>query len=257
MTAHSDQNQPAYEHPRIVQQYTLSHLQNAEALALIHLADDFKGKTVLDIGCGAGRTSFFLIQLTDHYTGLDYSQSMVAACQRRFPGKRFEHGDVRDLSRFTDGSFASIVFSFNGIDSIDHTDRLKALAEIRRVLRPGGLFLFSSHNRNCSDKNDEPVLQTCLNPWRLYANYATWQRQRKNRRSRKLLEIHTDEYEIINDPAIDYSMLHYYISAESQIQQMSNNGFTVTHAWDSEGNALCLKKPVAKTTWIYYACRRG
>src|ERR1019366_8247253 len=75
---------------------------------------------------------------------LDLSRSRVGESERC----RFEIGDARDLSRFGDGEFDVVLFSFNGMDYISHEDRLRVLAPVRRVLRPGGTFFFSAHSLN-------------------------------------------------------------------------------------------------------------
>ena len=57
-----------------------------------------------------------------------------------------DEGDARDLSRFADGRFALVFFSFNGIDGLAHEDRAVVLREVREVLEPNGLFVYSTHN---------------------------------------------------------------------------------------------------------------
>ena len=72
---------------------------------------------------------------------------MLAACRSRFPDLEFVQADASDLSQFPDASFDVVVFSFNGIDCL-HPDavRLRCIAEIRRVLSPGGTAVISEHN---------------------------------------------------------------------------------------------------------------
>lgn len=108
------------------------------------------GMRILDLGVGAGRTTPALSALAEEsgrYVGLDYSQKMVSACRRRFPGLEFVQGDASDLSLFGAASFDAVVYSFNGIDCL-HPDakRLDCLAECHRVLAPGGALVLSSHN---------------------------------------------------------------------------------------------------------------
>jgi ubiquinone/menaquinone biosynthesis C-methylase UbiE len=50
------------------------------------------------------------------------------------------------MPAFENETFDFVMFSFNGLDYLSHSDRLLALGEIRRVLKPAGLLLFSSHN---------------------------------------------------------------------------------------------------------------
>lgn len=62
------------------------------------LADhDLRGRSVLDLGCGLGDFHAHLRQrgLDDvEYTGFDIAEAMARQCRERYPGVRFEHGDV-------------------------------------------------------------------------------------------------------------------------------------------------------------------
>ncbi|MGO4325707.1 class I SAM-dependent methyltransferase [Cupriavidus sp. 2TAF22] len=117
-----------------------------EAAAIAWLAEEVRGQPILDVGVGGGRTVPMLRALSDDYTAVDYMPEMVEICQRNHPGVRVAQMDARDMSRFADNSFALVMFSFNGIDAVDYPGREAILREFARVLRPGGLVLFSSHN---------------------------------------------------------------------------------------------------------------
>lgn len=252
-----DSNKGLYEMPEVAAKYTLTHLQNAEALILARYSHRIKGKRILDLGCGGGRTSFFLTQLTEDYVGADYSERMVAVCRRRFPGHRFLVCDYRDMSCFRDGQFDFILFSFNGMDYVDHEGRLRGLAEIRRVLDGQGLFVFSSHNLNCDDKDREPRLQFCYNPRRLMTNVRTYLRQRRNRRNLLPLAVHAPDHAILNDPAIDWSLLTYYIRVADQVTQAKAAGFEVIEMWDCDGQRLDGPDAPCKATWVYYVAEKS
>ena len=116
--------------------------------ALGAVADEARGRPVLDLGVGGGRTVALLRLLTADYLGVDYSQEMVDLCRARHPGIAVVLGDARDLSMVADGSKALVVFSANGIDAVDHDDRQLVLSEVRRVLEPGGRFVFSTLNKD-------------------------------------------------------------------------------------------------------------
>lgn len=101
---------------------------------------------VLDLGCGCGRTSAGLVRLGYNVTGVDLSQSFVETARKNVPKATFIHADVRELP-VPDASFEQVLFSFNGLDCVHPIAELRrALVEIRRVLKPGGVFIYSGHN---------------------------------------------------------------------------------------------------------------
>jgi SAM-dependent methyltransferase len=251
------QNRDIYERPGIVSHYLrYEGLQPPETILFVRYRDAIAGRRVLDVGCGAGRTTFFLREFTTHYTGVDYARNMVEACRRRFPDLQFETCDARDMGRFADGSFEFVLFSFNGLDCVDHEGRLCALAETRRALTPGGLFMFSSHNRGFAGTMAGPRLRLSPNPLtqaRLLKHYlAMVSRRRRNRR----LEVLADEYAIINDEAHNYSLLLYYIAKERQARQLEAAGFELLEMRDMRGQRLELGDPDEHTSSIYYVARR-
>lgn len=102
---------------------------------------------ILDVGVGGGRTTPYLSQMASHYVGVDYSEEMVRVCRKKFPRLEFRVADASDLPEFQDASFDVIVMSFNTIDYLlPNEKRQQCLKECRRVLRNGGIFIFSSHN---------------------------------------------------------------------------------------------------------------
>ncbi len=103
-------------------------------------------ESLLDIGCGAGRTTYQLMKDGFKVVGADLSETLLEAARARCPGVEFHHADVRYLP-FGDGSFGQALFSFNGMDQVHPIeDYLKALKEIGRVLKPGGILIYSGHN---------------------------------------------------------------------------------------------------------------
>jgi ubiquinone/menaquinone biosynthesis C-methylase UbiE len=82
------------------------------------------------------------------YLGVDYARTMVERCKQDLPSYSFVVGDACRLDFAADGSYDLVLFSYNGIDHLDLADRERALFEMKRVLRPGGTMVFSSHNSN-------------------------------------------------------------------------------------------------------------
>jgi ubiquinone/menaquinone biosynthesis C-methylase UbiE len=139
-------NLHVYRNPEVVSHYaSLDYLTACER----HLFDTYltPGMAILDLGVGGGRTSAYLSQKASRYVGLDYSEAMIGFCRQKFPQLEFLVADASDLSKFADGSFDAVVFSFNGIDYVLPAEkRQQCLRECERVLRSGGVLIFSSHN---------------------------------------------------------------------------------------------------------------
>jgi SAM-dependent methyltransferase len=240
----SDHNHAKYHASGRVREYKdASALKAEEALILAQLRSEFAGARILDIGVGGGRTTPHLLEISKNYIGVDYSAPMVAQCKARYPSVSFEVCDARDLSRFGPEAFDLIFFSFNGIDSIGHADRLKALREIYRALAKSGAFVFSSHNRNFAGrqsplsltKHPAFFLKTLLrDPYAILFHTINRRHEQEN-----------DEYAIVNDEASSYRMLHYYISIEKQIKQLNDRGRLSPQEY----------RGYRDSPWLYYVCR--
>jgi SAM-dependent methyltransferase len=105
------------------------------------------GQSVLDLGCGAGRTTAHLHAMAGQIVGIDLSEVLVESARTNYPDMDFRVMDAGAL-QFADSSFDVAVFSNNGLCYVHPEEkRLAAIDEIRRVLKPGGLYIFSSFNR--------------------------------------------------------------------------------------------------------------
>jgi SAM-dependent methyltransferase len=109
--------------------------------------------TLLELGCGAGRISLGLWELGYRkIIGTDLVRPMVAAA-RQLARKLeyavpFRAADATALA-FEDGMFDGAIFGFNGLMQIpSRALRQQALAEMRRVVRPGGRLIFTTHDRS-------------------------------------------------------------------------------------------------------------
>jgi ubiquinone/menaquinone biosynthesis C-methylase UbiE len=104
---------------------------------------DLSGKRVLEVGCGHGGGASYLMR-TLHpasYTGLDLNSAGIAFCRKRhnLAGLDFVRGDAEKLP-FPDQSFDAVI----NVESSSHYPRFpRFLAEVARVLRPGGHFLYA------------------------------------------------------------------------------------------------------------------
>ena len=121
---------------------------------------------VLDIGCGAGRTTAELVQKGYTVKAIDLASALLEIARQRVPESAPERMNATELA-FPAGTFDAAIFSFNGIDYVfPQSDRLKVFSEVRRVLRIGGVFYYSSHNgvghlgRACASMSLRLWLQT-------------------------------------------------------------------------------------------------
>jgi SAM-dependent methyltransferase len=141
-----DPNLPVYNRSEVAAYYaSLDYLSPCEQA----LFGEFlkPGDAILDLGVGGGRTTRYLSSLASRYVGVDYAPNMVAACREKFPQLEFLVADATNLALLADGNFDSVVMAFNGIDALFPSEaRRRCLAEIHRVLKNGGVFIFSSHN---------------------------------------------------------------------------------------------------------------
>ncbi|MCU0548179.1 MAG: class I SAM-dependent methyltransferase [Leptolyngbya sp. Prado105] len=115
--------------------------------ALLQLCQPAEGLHILDLGCGEGYCSRELRRCgADRVHGMDLSQRMIDAARSQEIqeplGIQFEAGCATSLSQFSEAEFDLVVavFLFNYL-SIEQTQQ--CMAEVVRVLRPGGRFIFS------------------------------------------------------------------------------------------------------------------
>ena len=106
---------------------------------LLEAAEFLPGQHVLDIACGPGDLAAAAAARGAAAYGLDFSAAMVEAARMMHPEIVVTEGDAEDLP-FSDNMFHAAVCGFG----IHHVPRPQvALAECRRVLKPGARFAFT------------------------------------------------------------------------------------------------------------------
>ena len=244
-----------YSRADLVRDYATTNLLPPEATALVRYRDDIEHRRVLDLGCGAGRLATYLRPLTDQYVGLDISPHMIAYCRRNFEGLRFFQGDMRTLTQFGRASVDTVLAVNNLFDAVSHPDRLRILAEVRRVLTSGGLLVFSSHNRNSADKEIHPRLHVSRNPVTLLKCVLEYFQACANHRRIKTKQRFEAEYALLNDSGHNYSVLHYYIARDVQARQLATAGLRLIECLDVRGCALGPDDDDRASSSIHYVAR--
>ena len=96
----------------------------------------------LDIGCGEGRFCRMIAPHVSAATGIDPAPSLIAEAIRRDPAGDYRLGRAEQLD-FADAAF-DLVISYLSLIDIDAIDT--AVAEMARVLAPGGMLLIANLN---------------------------------------------------------------------------------------------------------------
>jgi SAM-dependent methyltransferase len=107
-------------------------------------AEQVRGRgPVADVGCGPGQIARYLADRGLPVLGIDLSPGMVAVARARSPDLTFRQGDMLALG-VEDGVWGGIA-AFYAIVHLADDEVGRAVREIHRVLRPGGLLLLAFH----------------------------------------------------------------------------------------------------------------
>ena len=123
------------------------HYEKLHHLVRLVDFDGYRGRTVLDVGCGAGVDLARFAKGGAEVTGVDVSTSAIDLARTNFAQQglrgRFEVANGEQLP-FADNSF-DLVFAHGVVQYTAHPQRL--VDECRRVLKPGGEAVFQVYNR--------------------------------------------------------------------------------------------------------------
>ena len=109
---------------------------------------EWTGKKVLDLGCAGGFMAEAMADRAAKVTGIDPAKDAIAAARAHAEqtGRNINYDvGAGEALPYDDESFDAVVC----VDVLEHvSDLQQVLAEVTRVLRPGGLFLYDTINRN-------------------------------------------------------------------------------------------------------------
>jgi SAM-dependent methyltransferase len=238
-----------------IAEYSSRDLRPAEVTFLIRYRDQLGGRT-LELGCGAGRLTSYLIDISSEVHGIDIAPRMIAHCQQAYPSATFTTMDLREIASLGAGSFDTVIATYNVLGVLGDSERRRVLGEILELLRPGGLLMMSAHNlafvpklRDPTDLKGRNIVRTCgrlaLMPMRL-----------RNRRALLAHQRFGEDHAVVNDDAHNYRLLHYYISRDAQERQLSEAGFEFVECLDHEGARVNAGETAAEWVELYYVARK-
>jgi len=131
----------------------------AEVAYLVKLLELNQPLDILDMACGFGRHANRLAALGHRLTGIDLMEGFINlaredAAQRGLQ-VNFQQGDMRQIQ--FENEFDRVMILFTAFGYFDDEDNLWVLKNVRRALRPGGLLILDSVNRDTALKNFQPV----------------------------------------------------------------------------------------------------
>lgn len=116
-----------------------------ERPSLLALLPALQDKAVLDLGCGPGVYSEYLLSQGARVTAVDRSPEMVALVQQRLGDavQCYEQDLAQGVPREADAAYDLAICPL----AIHYLEDFSLLfRDVRRVLKPGGLFVFSTHH---------------------------------------------------------------------------------------------------------------
>lgn len=135
--------QTGYDRWSQVYDHDANPLPALEEPVMRRVMGDVQGRLVLDVGCGTGRHTRWLVAKGALVTAMDFSAGMLAQAQRK-PGMEAVQFIAHDLHQpwpVADSSFDAVI---SGL-VLEHMQHLTPFfAELRRVVKPGGTVALST-----------------------------------------------------------------------------------------------------------------
>lgn len=259
-------NQRAWNSHDAMREFTMGKTWSdlGEAAAFDWVAAECADQPILDIGVGAGRTIPLMTAISPHYTGIDYTAKLLDQARVRHPGIDLRYMDARDMVELPSDHYALTAFSWNGIDCVDYEDRTRILKEMYRVTRPGGLVVFSSHNR------EGPGFQETI--WKLLPRFSPnplrfgWRTLRALRvfplaayNYARHVRLHRDYpgYSIKTAGAHYFGIVIVYTTLPEQRRQLTSLGFEIDAVFGScDGKRIAADKNTSDAFWFHFIARK-
>ena len=239
----------------LARQYGGTSLLDGEAEVLRRFREDFSGR-VLEIGCGAGRVTGHLAAMSDDVRAVDISAEMLASAEPLHPAVDFALADLHDLTPFADADADVVALWDNLIDILGHDARAATLAQLRRMLRPGGLLVLDTHNLAHAPHRRRPTDLSWDSPRQLARSAAGLPVKLYNHRRLARHEQTADGWAVLNDEAHHFTSLHYYVGRAEQERQLRVTGLDLLAIVDRAGGVLEPGASAPDSPSLTYVARR-
>jgi SAM-dependent methyltransferase len=248
--------EPSWRAPDVVADYaTEGYTDPGERTALAAVRDWWSGR-VADLGVGGGRTTGLLAERARPYLGVDVAPEMLDLARERWPTAFLIRGDARDLHALPDAGFDLVVFSFNGLDSLDRPGRAAALAEMARVVAPTGRVVFSSLNRDGVSFDERPwrfrgwfhLLLALRHPRATLRGFGHYRRTRAGSEdgdgwARRPMRAH------------EFRFVVHFATLADVVGSATAAGLEVLEAWADDGRSLDVGAATTDADYVHLVCR--
>jgi predicted TPR repeat methyltransferase len=116
----------------------VNRTRDGEGAALRHTLSEQRFRNCLELGCGTGKNTAWLIQITDRVTAVDLSPQMLRKAKEKITSEkvRFLQDDI--LGKWDDGETYDLVVCSLVLEHIEHLGAV--FQQVAKVLQPGGVF---------------------------------------------------------------------------------------------------------------------
>ena len=231
--------------------------RKSERVTLAKYRAGLRGR-VLELGMGGGRITDHLITIAESLHRVDIAPNMVAYCQQRFPQATFTQEDFRRLSTWPAACWDAVYGGCNTFDVLAIEERDALISDVARLLRPEGLFIFSSHNYGSLALVKKPWLHIAsLNPRRsLRGGSSGGLRAAFNYRRLAALQRVEEDYAVVVDDALDFSLLQIYIARDAQERQLAKHGLQLLECIDEDARVVAAGETGYGSITLDYVARR-
>lgn len=131
-----------------------------------------RGDTVLDVGCGAGTKSMYLLKNGLKVTGIDFSENMIAIAKREVPGALFHVLDLTEIDTLK-GNFEGI-FMQAVLLHIPKNEASACIAKITKKLKSNGYFYLAVKGQRLGGVEEEVKVENDYGyPFERFFSYYT------------------------------------------------------------------------------------
>lgn len=191
-------------------------LRPGEVQLLARYREELTGD-VLELGATGDHLTGALAHHANSMLGVGVSAPTNQLCRQRHPHAKFLEQNLGDLDCFGDGQFNAVVAGRFALDLLSDGQRRLLLNQICRVLAPGGVLIFSSHNLACESLVPSPLRAALRRPWRI----VSLPQALANRAQLGHLQRRERGYALLNDVEVNYGLLHYFIGRDGQELQLN------------------------------------